>query len=54
MQTMSDPQFLAEVKKLDLDINPLSGAELQQVIESSLEASPEMIEKIKKLAELGG
>jgi tripartite-type tricarboxylate transporter receptor subunit TctC len=54
MQTMADPQFLAEVRRLDLDVNPLSGAELQKVIENSLDASPEMVEKVKTLSESGG
>ncbi|HET9149410.1 MAG TPA: hypothetical protein VFO61_02930 [Alphaproteobacteria bacterium] len=38
-----DPDFLAEAKKLTLDINPLDGASLQKVVVESGKVSPEEI-----------
>ena len=37
--TMRDPQFLAEIKKLNLDFEPMMGAGLQSLIESSTKIS---------------
>jgi len=37
--TMQDPQFLAEIKKLNLDFEPMMGAGLQSLIESSTKIS---------------
>jgi tripartite-type tricarboxylate transporter receptor subunit TctC len=39
VDTMQDPQFLAEIKKLNLDFQPMMGAELQALVESSTKIS---------------
>lgn len=37
--TMRDPEFLAEIKKLNLDFDPMMGVELQSLAESSTKVS---------------
>ena len=37
--TIRDPQFLAEIKKINLDFEPMMGAELQSLVESSTKIS---------------
>jgi tripartite-type tricarboxylate transporter receptor subunit TctC len=37
--TLQDPEFLAEIKKLNLDFQPMSGAELQALVEKSTQVS---------------
>lgn len=37
--TIRDPQFLAEIKKLNLDFEPMMGAELQSLVEGSTKIS---------------
>jgi len=49
--TMKDPEFLAEIKRLDLDLNPMSGEELQQVIVDSLNVPPSLVARARELAE---
>ena len=51
METMKDADFLAEIKRDNLDLSPLSGEDLQKVIEKSTQVSPEQVERVKKLAE---
>lgn len=45
--TMNDPAFLAEAKKRALDINPMSGIELQKVIKDVVETPKPMVNKIR-------
>jgi hypothetical protein len=47
-QTMKDPEFLAEAKKLNLDINPLSGKTITELL-TELYATPKSI--IEKAAQ---
>ena len=42
--TMADKQFLADTKKMDLDLNPMGGEELQQVV-AEVVATPPAIAK---------
>jgi len=42
--TMTDAQFLAEAKKMDLDLNPVTGEELQQIV-AEVVATPPAIAK---------
>jgi tripartite-type tricarboxylate transporter receptor subunit TctC len=46
-ETMKDPAFLADAKKLNLDINPLSGAKIQEIVSELYETSPALVEKAK-------
>lgn len=41
--TMKDPQFLAEAEKLRIDVAPLSGERVQEVVRKLYESSPEVI-----------
>ncbi len=40
MDTMKDPEFLAEAKKANLDINPDDGATLEQNLKEILKLEP--------------
>jgi hypothetical protein len=48
MATMKDPEFLAEAKKANLDINPEDGATLQQNVNEILQLEPALIAKLKE------
>lgn len=45
--TLKDPDFLAEIKTTKLEFEPLSGAELQSLVEASSKVSPNVIERAK-------
>ena len=48
--TMKDPQFLAEAKRLDLEVRPVSGAEVEKLIKE-IYASPPDVVKLAAQAE---
>jgi tripartite-type tricarboxylate transporter receptor subunit TctC len=48
MDTMKDPEFLAEAKKANLDINPEDGATLEQNVKEILKLEPALIAKLKE------
>jgi tripartite-type tricarboxylate transporter receptor subunit TctC len=48
METMKDPEFLAEAKKANLDINPEDGATLEQNVKEILKLEPALIAKLKE------
>lgn len=49
--TMADQVAVAEAAKLQLDLNPLSGEKLQDLLSEYKELSPALITRIKNLAE---
>jgi len=46
--TMKDPEFLAEAAKLQIDISPMAGDEVEAVIAKVTAASPAAIERAKQ------
>jgi tripartite-type tricarboxylate transporter receptor subunit TctC len=46
--TMKDPEFLAEAAKLQIDISPMVGDEVEAVIAKVTAASPAAIERAKQ------
>ena len=48
-KTMADEKFLAEAKKLKRPVDPLTGIELQKVVEQDINPSPEMFEIVSEV-----
>ena len=48
METMKDPEFLAEAKKANLDINPEDGATLEQNVKEILKLEPALVTQLKE------
>lgn len=46
--TMKDPQFLAETEKLRIDVAPLTGAKVQEVVQKLYQAPKDIIEKARE------
>jgi hypothetical protein len=46
--TMADPKFLADAKKLRIDVAPLSGARVQEVVKKLFEAPQEIVALARK------
>ena len=42
-----DPVFLADAQKMNLDITPIGGAELQKIVDNMSNASPETVAKLR-------
>jgi hypothetical protein len=51
MAAIHDPALLADVKRAKLELEPLSGADLQAAITGGGELSPAMIERARQVAE---
>jgi hypothetical protein len=49
MDTMTDPEFLADAKKAKLDINPLDGAELEQNVMDVFKLDKSLIPRAKEI-----
>lgn len=49
MDTMKDPELLAEAKKANLDINPEDGATLEQNVKEILKLEPALVAKLKEI-----
>jgi tripartite-type tricarboxylate transporter receptor subunit TctC len=47
-QAMNDPELLAEVKKANLDFDPMNGADLQKFIVELNDVSPSVIDRARK------
>ena len=50
METMKDPEFLTDAAKGKIDIEPVSGEELQRLITDLYKTPPEMVAEAKKLS----
>jgi len=49
MDTMKDPDFLAEAKKASLDINPDDGAALEQNVREIFKLDPSLVARLKEI-----
>jgi tripartite-type tricarboxylate transporter receptor subunit TctC len=47
-EMMNDPQFIAEAQKLDLDLDKMDGAQIDEVLGKSYGSSPEVIEAARR------
>ena len=46
--TMADPQFLADAEKVRIDIEPLSGAKVQEVVAKLYATPKDIVERARK------
>jgi tripartite-type tricarboxylate transporter receptor subunit TctC len=44
---MKDPEFLDEAQKAQIDLNPLSGARVAEIVNESLATPPELVDKVR-------
>jgi hypothetical protein len=49
MGTMKDPDFVAELKKADLDLAPLTGAEIETNVRKLFQLDSGMVMKLKEI-----
>lgn len=52
--TMKDPAFLAEAEKLRIDIDPMTGAEMDKMFKEAYATPPEVVERTKVLLKRAG
>jgi tripartite-type tricarboxylate transporter receptor subunit TctC len=49
METMKDPEFLAETKKARLDLDPIDGAEIEKQVREPFKLEPALVAKMKEI-----
>lgn len=49
MATLKDPEFIADATKANLDLNPLSGEELEKTVREIYDAEPAVVERLKEI-----
>ena len=49
MDTMKDPEFLKEAQKAKLDVDPISGEDVEKTVRRIYQQSPSMIAKLKEI-----
>jgi tripartite-type tricarboxylate transporter receptor subunit TctC len=49
METMRDPEFLADAKKANLDLNPDDGVGLERNVKSIFDLEPSLVAKLKEI-----
>ena len=47
--TMKDPEFLADAKKANLDIQPITGAEMERLVADIFKLDPTVTAKLKSI-----
>ncbi len=47
--TMKDPEFLADAKKANLDIEPVTGQEMEKLIAGAFKLNPTLVTKLKNI-----
>jgi tripartite-type tricarboxylate transporter receptor subunit TctC len=52
-ETMKDPEMLKDAEKMRMDIQPLSGSEVQKLIASVADLSPAVVEKVRAVYSQG-
>ena len=49
MRTLADPELLSEAKKLNIDVNPLSGQQVQKLVGEIHASAPEVIKRARQI-----
>ena len=47
--TLTDPDFVAETKKVNLDVNPLTGEEVKKIVDGLFKLSPSTLSKLANI-----
>lgn len=47
--TLKDPEFLADAKKSNLDVNPVSGEEVEKIVGSLFNLDPALVSRLKEI-----
>lgn len=49
MATMNDPEFVADAKRTRLDLDPITGEEMEKIVESNFKLDPSLVAKLRSL-----
>jgi len=49
METMKDPEFLADTQKAKLDLDPIDGEEIQKQVRELFKLEPALVARMKEI-----
>src|SRR5258708_31432392 len=49
MDTMKDPEFLADTQKAKLDLDPIDGAEIEKQVKELFKLEPALVSRLKEI-----
>ena len=49
---LKDPEFMAEAKRLDIELDPIVGEEMQKLVVRAISTPPHVVERMKKLLDM--
>ena len=49
MDTLKDPEFLADTQKAKLDLDPVDGAEIEKQVKELFRLEPALVAKMKEI-----
>jgi hypothetical protein len=49
MDTMKDPEFLADTQKAKLDLDPIDGAEIEKQVKELFKLEPALVSRMKEI-----
>jgi len=47
--TLKDPEFLSEAKKVQLEVNPLNGEEVGKIVDGMINLNPTVVSKLANI-----
>jgi tripartite-type tricarboxylate transporter receptor subunit TctC len=53
-ETMKDPAFLADAKKRNIDIDPVDGKAIQQLVDETYRSSPQIVDRVRPIFQVSG
>ena len=48
MSTMKDPEFVAEINKMQLTVDPTSGEDMEKIVRDAYALPDDLIQKVRK------
>ena len=52
-QTLADPEFLAEARQRGLEVNPVSGAEIDRLVDELYRTAPDIVAEVRAIISEG-
>ncbi|MGH7833107.1 MAG: hypothetical protein ACREQK_05650, partial [Candidatus Binatia bacterium] len=53
-ETLKDPDFLSDAKKSNLNVDPVSGAELEKIVSNMFRLDPALLSRLNEILKSAG
>jgi tripartite-type tricarboxylate transporter receptor subunit TctC len=52
--TMKDPAYLADAERAKIDVDPITGERVNELIDKAMQTPPEVVKRVREALESGG